>query len=80
MSSSRSTPSAFAILRSLPNTFIASGMEPRAVVENQSRTAVAHDPVHDLGGFQSRIDRYPDVPEIPFALQAVRKSRMSEYG
>ena len=42
---------------------------PGGAVEDQGGPTLPNDPGHDLGGFQRRVDRYPDVPEISFALQ-----------
>ena len=81
MSSSRSTPSAFAILRSVPNTFMTSGMMPRVGRSKTSAgppsrmTLVTISVTSSVGSTGTRTCR-----RSPSRSNAVRKSRMSEYG
>ncbi len=70
ISSSRSTPSAIAIRRSVPKRLMASGIEPRVGFSKSSAGPPARTTrCDDLADLQVRVDGHLDAAQLPVALQ-----------
>ena len=70
ISSSRSTPSARAIRRCVPNALMSKGIRPRVGFSNSSAGPPrTNDALHDAGDLEVRIDRRRDPLEVAVAFE-----------